>query len=39
MGVYLDPEQFYSKAFKKNSLKLYHLLHAIQTCESKLKLK
>ena len=39
MGVYFDPEALYSKAIKKNYLKLVHIIDAIETCQSRLKLK
>lgn len=39
MGLYLDIEQMYKKAQKKNNLKVGVLLDMIETCESKLKLK
>lgn len=39
MGVYFDPESFYPKALSLNYLKFVHILDAVESCESRLKLK
>ena len=39
MGVYFEAESFYPKALSLNYLKFVHILDAVESCESRLKLK